>query len=61
VRGASVRGAQPDIESSRQLGMTSLAASWATTANFEMLSALEPDAIFQGVEEFHDWIAFNVG
>jgi len=41
--------------------MTSLAASWATTANFEMLSALEPDAIFQSVEEFHDWIAFNVG
>jgi phosphoglycolate phosphatase-like HAD superfamily hydrolase len=58
---ASLGDARPDIESSRQLGMTSLAASWATTANFEMLSALEPDAIFQSVEEFHDWIAFNVG
>jgi len=55
----SLGDARPDIESSRQLGMTSLAAAWATTANFEMLSALAPDAIFQRVEEFHDWIAVN--
>ena len=57
---ASLGDARPDIESSRQLGMTSLAAAWATTANFEMLSALAPDAIFQRVEEFHDWIALHV-
>ncbi len=56
---ASLGDARPDIESSRQLGMTSLAAAWATTANFEMLSALAPDAIFQQVEEFHDWIALH--
>ncbi len=56
---ASLGDSRPDIESSRQLGMTSLAAAWATTANFEMLSALAPDAIFQRVEEFHDWIALH--
>ena len=56
---ASLGDARPDIESSRQLGMTSLAVAWATTANFEMLSALAPDAIFQQVEEFHDWIALH--
>ena len=56
---ASLGDARPDIESSRQLGMTSLAAAWATTANFEMLNALAPDAIFQQVEEFHDWIALH--
>ena len=56
---ASLGDARPDIESSRHLGMTSLAAAWATTANFEMLNALAPDVIFQRVEEFHDWIARN--
>ncbi len=57
---ASLGDARPDIESSRQLGMTSLAAAWATTANFEMLSALAPDAIFREVGEFHGWIALNL-
>ena len=56
---ASLGDARPDIESSRQLGMTSLAAAWATTANFEMLSALDPDAIFQRVDQFRNWITLN--
>ena len=57
---ASIGDARPDIESSRQLGMTSLAAAWATTANFEMLRALDPDAIFQRVDEFRNWILLNM-
>ncbi len=56
---ASLGDARPDIESSRQLGMTSLAAAWATTANFETLSALDPDAIFQRVDQFRNWIKLN--
>ena len=57
---ASLGDARPDIESSRQLGMTSLAAAWASTANFEMLNSLAPDAIFRRVEEFDEWIGLHV-
>ena len=57
---ASIGDARPDVESSRQLGMTSLAAAWASTANFEMLNSLAPDAIFRRVGEFHDWIGLHI-
>ena len=57
---ASIGDARPDVESSRQLGMTSLAAAWASTANFDMLNALAPDAIFRRVGEFHDWIGLHI-
>ena len=45
-----------DIHSSRQAGVSIVAAAWADTAEKDTLLALQPDEIFYTIPSFRDWL-----
>jgi HAD superfamily hydrolase (TIGR01549 family) len=57
---AYVGDAPSDIPAARQAGVLPLAATWAATADYAALQALDPAAIFRTVPEFTEWIGEKV-
>lgn len=51
-----VGDAPSDIVACRKAGVPIAAAAWATTAEPTVLAELEPDALFESVEAFRDWL-----
>ncbi len=45
-----------DVGCARKGGAIAVAASWAATADYERLAAMEPDANFTSVEDFANWV-----
>lgn len=45
-----------DITDSRKVGVVAIAATWATTAEREVLEKEKPDELFDKVEDFADWL-----
>ncbi len=58
---AHVGDAPNDIRAARESGVAALAAAWAPTARREALAAEWPDAIFDSVTEFEDWLSARAG
>lgn len=56
-----VGDAPSDILASRKVGVVSVAAAWAETAEPEKLLELNPDEIFYTVEDFFEWLRAKVG
>lgn len=52
----SVGDSPSDIRSAREVGVTPLAAAWATGVRVERLEAEQPHALFRRVEEFRRWL-----
>lgn len=51
-----VGDAPSDIAASRQASVAVLAAAWGTTAEPELLQALQPDELFYSIADFSRWI-----
>lgn len=51
-----VGDAPSDILACRQAGVPIAAAAWASTAEPDRLAELKPDALFESVDAFHEWI-----
>ena len=51
-----VGDAPSDVVACRQAGVPVVAAAWASTAEPEVLMAMQPDALFASVESFRDWL-----
>jgi len=45
-----------DVKESRKAGIHVVGAAWATTADKEKLEKEQPDAIFERVEDFAEWL-----
>ncbi len=45
-----------DIKDSRKAGIAVVAAAWAATAKKEKLKALQPDELFDTIEDFASWL-----
>ncbi len=52
----SVGDAPSDVHAARAVGITAVAAAWASTADADLLQAEEPDALFFDVAAFSDWL-----
>ena len=55
----SIGDSPSDIRSAQQVGATALGAAWASTADYDTLSAHNPAAVFRQVDEFLDWVDQN--
>ena len=53
---ASIGDARPDVDSAKAIGLVSLAAAWANTADFDLLASRKPLAVFREVAEFAAWV-----
>lgn len=51
-----VGDAPSDIIACRQAGVPVVSAAWASTAEPDVLRAMQPDALFESVESFRDWL-----
>ncbi|WP_316735211.1 HAD family hydrolase [Pedobacter aquatilis] len=51
-----VGDAPSDIEASRSVGISVIAAAWAETAEPEKLIPLKPDELFYTIEDFKGWL-----
>ncbi|GAB3989722.1 HAD hydrolase-like protein [Spirosoma daeguense] len=51
-----VGDAPSDIKACRQAGVPIAAAAWASTAEPDVLAELKPDALFESVNSFRNWL-----
>ena len=49
-----------DIKESRKAGIHAIGAAWAPTTNKEQLEKEQPDAIFDSVKDFAEWLCQNI-
>lgn len=55
-----VGDALSDIKYCKEVGIPIASVAWATAVDREKLKALDPEYLFDTVEEFHDWISTNI-
>jgi phosphoglycolate phosphatase-like HAD superfamily hydrolase len=55
-----VGDAPSDITASRAAGISIVAAAWASTADTEMLTSMNPDRLFLSAQAFGDWLIENI-
>jgi HAD superfamily hydrolase (TIGR01549 family) len=52
--------APSDVAIAKRAGVRPISVSWATTADPLELAQEEPDALFEDIEEFKDWLKVNL-
>ena len=55
-----VGDAPSDIVACRQAGVPIASAAWASTAEPDVLAQMQPDALFESVESFREWLLSRV-
>lgn len=51
-----VGDAPSDIQACREVGLPIASVAWADSADVEKLSAMHPDALFESIDHFSDWM-----
>lgn len=59
-RSLYIGDALSDIRYCKEVGIPIASVAWATAVDREKLKALDPEFLFDTVEEFHDWISTRI-